>query len=161
LNAIENLGSMDVLCTDKTGTLTEGVVQLEGAYDPSGARLDAVLELGAVNASLETGLPSPLDDAVLKARRIDENRLRKLAEIPFDFVRKRVSVVVEGPDGIRLVTKGAFHHVLDICVRLPDGTALDASHRDAGALPYGLVRGVTPDRARGSARRPYPQAILP
>lgn len=131
LNAIENLGSMDVLCTDKTGTLTEGVVQLEGAYDPAGARSDEVLDLGAVNAALETGLPSPLDDAILTARTPDAGRLRKLAEIPFDFVRKRVSVVVEGPDGIRLVTKGAFHHVVDACVRLPDGAALDAGQRAA------------------------------
>src|SRR4029079_12438193 len=122
LPAIENLGSMDVLCTDKTGTLTEGVVALEGAYDATGAKADGVLELGAVNASLETGLPSPLDDAILKARTPDLLHLRKLAEIPFDFVRKRVSVVVEGPDGIRLVAKGAFQHVMDVCARLPDGS---------------------------------------
>lgn len=131
LNAIENLGSMDVLCTDKTGTLTEGVVQLEGAYDATGAKADDVLELGAVNASLETGLPSPLDDAVLQARTPDVSRLRKQAEIPFDFVRKRVSVVVEDPGGVRLVTKGAFHHVLDACSRLADGAPLGAEQRAA------------------------------
>ncbi|MBI2898020.1 MAG: magnesium-translocating P-type ATPase [Deltaproteobacteria bacterium] len=131
LNAIENLGSMDVLCTDKTGTLTEGVVQVEGAYDPKGSTADEVLELAAVNAALETGLPSPLDDAILRARRPDLRRLRKRAEIPFDFVRKRVSVVVEGPDGVRLITKGAFHHVLDVSGRLADGTPLGAEERAA------------------------------
>ncbi len=131
LPAIENLGSMDVLCTDKTGTLTEGVVQLEGAYDTSGARSDAVLELGAVNASLETGLPSPLDDAILEARTPDLARLRKVAEIPFDFVRKRVSVIVADDAAVRLVTKGAFHRVLDDCGVLPDGTALGAEQRAA------------------------------
>lgn len=131
LPAIENLGSMNVLCTDKTGTLTEGVVELEGAYDATGAKADNVLELGAVNASLETGLPSPLDDAILKARTPDLSRLRKKAEIPFDFVRKRVSVIVEGEGGRRLVTKGAFHRVLDDCSRLADGTALDAEQRAA------------------------------
>ena len=129
LNAIENLGSMDVLCTDKTGTLTEGVVQVEGAYDPSGAPADHVLEVGAVNAALETGLPSPLDDAILHARAPDLSRLRKRAEIPFDFVRKRVSVVVEGPDGVRLVTKGAFHHVLEVSSGLPGGLPLDEAQR--------------------------------
>jgi Mg2+-importing ATPase len=129
LNAIENLGSMDVLCTDKTGTLTEGVVQVEGAHDPGGAHADGVLELAAVNAALETGLPSPLDDAILEARTPDLSRLRKLAEIPFDFVRKRVSVVVEGPDGIQLVTKGAFQHVLEVSARLPDGTPLAGQPR--------------------------------
>ena len=105
LNAIENLGSMDVLCTDKTGTLTEGVVQLEGACDVTGAKSSDVLELGALNAALETGLANPLDDAILEARKPETSRLRKRAEIPFDFVRKRVSVVVEGEGGVRLVTK--------------------------------------------------------
>lgn len=131
LNAIENLGSMDVLCTDKTGTITEGVVELEGAYDASGVRSEEVLDLGAVNAWFETGLPSPLDDAILEARHPDATRLRKLAEIPFDFMRKRVSVVVEGPAGVRLISKGAFHHIIECCTRLPDGTPLDAEGRAA------------------------------
>jgi len=129
LNAIENLGSMDVLCTDKTGTLTVGVVELEGAYDPSGVTSEQVLELAAVNAFFETGLPSPLDDAILSARNPDVTRVRKLAEIPFDFVRKRVGVVVEGVDGVTLITKGAFHHVVDVCTQLPDGTRLDEGQR--------------------------------
>jgi Mg2+-importing ATPase len=124
LNAIENLGSMNMLCTDKTGTLTEGVVQLEGAYDASGQRCDAVLELGAWNAALETGLASPLDEAITNARKPDLAQAHKLAEIPFDFVRKRVTVVLHTADGVRLVVKGAFHHVLEICTRLGDGSAL-------------------------------------
>jgi Mg2+-importing ATPase len=131
LNAIENLGSMDVLCTDKTGTLTEGVVQLEGAYDASGLPSDDVLELGALNAQLETGLPSPLDDAILKARTPSHEALEKLAEIPFDFIRKRVSVVVERSDDIRLIVKGAFHHVLPVCTHLDDGALLDDAMRRA------------------------------
>lgn len=136
LNAIENLGSMDILCTDKTGTLTEGVVQLEGAYDPSGTPADAVLDLGAINAALETGLPSPLDDAILKARTVDAGRMGKLAEIPFDFIRKRVSVAVEDPTGARLIVKGAFHQVLDVCTQLPGGRALDAAQRAMVAQQY-------------------------
>jgi Mg2+-importing ATPase len=129
LNAIENLGSMDVLCTDKTGTLTEGVVQVEGAYDPFGSSSERVLEDAALNAALETGLPSPLDDAILVARKPALDRVRKLAEIPFDFVRKRVSVVVEERQGVRLVTKGAFRHVLEACTHLPDGTELGPEKR--------------------------------
>jgi Mg2+-importing ATPase len=124
LNAIENLGSMDVLCTDKTGTLTEGVVQLEGAYDALGRSSEAVLELGARNASLETGVASPLDEAITKARSLDPARAQKLGEIPFDFVRKRVTVVTEQADGALLIVKGAFHHVLEICTRTAEG-ALD------------------------------------
>lgn len=131
LAAIENLGSMDVLCTDKTGTLTEGVVQLEGAYDAGGAASELALELGAINAAYETGLPSPLDDAIVKARQPELSGLRKLAEIPFDFTRKRVSVVVEGRDGVRLITKGAFHHVIEVCSELAGGAPLDAPRRAA------------------------------
>lgn len=129
LSAIENLGSMDVLCTDKTGTLTEGVVRMEGAYAPDGAASIEVLELGAINAALETGLPSPLDDAIVAARTPDLARLVKRAEIPFDFNRKRVSVIVDDGAGLRLVTKGAFHHVLPICAELPDGSPLDEAAR--------------------------------
>lgn len=129
LNAIENLGSMDILCTDKTGTLTEGVIELEGGYDALGAHSTAVVELGAINAALETGLASPLDDAILTAGKPDLSGMRKLAEIPFDFVRKRVSVVVERNEAVTLITKGAFQHVLDACTTLADGAALDDRER--------------------------------
>jgi Mg2+-importing ATPase len=127
LTAIENLGSMDVLCTDKTGTLTEGVVMLEGAYDALGAPSADVQKQGAWNAALETGLASPLDDAILSAAAPDLSTVRKLAEIPFDFVRKRVSVVVDKDGKTFLITKGAFHHVLEICTRSADGVLLDAA----------------------------------
>jgi Mg2+-importing ATPase len=125
LSAIENLGSMNMLCTDKTGTLTEGVVQVEGAYDVSGHYSQDVLELAGCNAALETGVTSPLDDAIISARQPDLTSTCKLAEVPFDFIRKRVTVVVQRPEGIRLITKGAFHHVLEICTRSADGGALD------------------------------------
>jgi Mg2+-importing ATPase len=120
LNAIENLGSMDVLCTDKTGTLTRGVVQVEGAFDPAGAASDAVLEMAALNAALETGLPNPLDDAILDSRKPDVTGVEKLDEIPFDFMRKRVSIVVRSGDRIRMITKGAVPHVLEVCGAHPD-----------------------------------------
>jgi Mg2+-importing ATPase len=87
LSAIENLGSIDVLCTDKTGTLTAGVVDVEAAYDASGAPSERVLTLGAINAALETGLPSPLDDAILMRHKPDLEHIQKRAEIPFDFMR--------------------------------------------------------------------------
>jgi len=115
LHAIENLGGMSVLCTDKTGTLTEGFVQVEGAYDPDGEPSHAVLEAAAHNAVLETGVASPLDDAIVTACPIDASGLRKRGEVPFDFIRRRVTVVVEDAEGIRLVTKGAFESVLAVC----------------------------------------------
>ena len=129
LNAIENLGSMNVLCTDKTGTLTEGVVQLEGAYDASGQPSAHVLELAALNAMLETGIASPLDAAITAARTPDLTGLRKAGEIPFDFMRKRVTVAVATDTGVRLVVKGAFHHVLEISTLTADGGGLTSEIR--------------------------------
>lgn len=129
LNAIENLGSMDVLCTDKTGTLTEGTVKLEGAYDGHAVTSDDVLELGAVNAALETGVSSPLDDAILDAHAAGLTGIEKLAEIPFDFVRKRITVVIRDVAGPRMITKGAFAHVLDVCTLTDTGAPLDTHAR--------------------------------
>jgi Mg2+-importing ATPase len=128
LSAIENLGSMDVLCTDKTGTLTEGVVHVEGSYDSFGAASEDVLRLAALNAQLETGLSNPLDDAILQAHKPSLKDCEKLGEIPFDFIRKRLSVVVRESGKIRLITKGAFAHVLEVCT----DTAGDASLDNAG-----------------------------
>jgi Mg2+-importing ATPase len=127
LNAIENLGSMDILCTDKTGTLTEGAVKLEGAYDTTGSPSAEVQKLGAWNAALASGIQSPLDKAIVDAGAPDLSVLRKLAEIPFDSARKRASVVVETEGKARLVTKGAFHQMLEICTRSVDGQSLDAA----------------------------------
>ena len=120
LNAIENLGSMDVLCTDKTGTLTRGVVQVEGAFDVHGEPSQTVLRLAAINAALETGLENPLDDAILSVHKPDLTTIEKLDEIPFDFARKRVSIVVRDQGRIRLITKGAVAHVLEICGAPPE-----------------------------------------
>jgi Mg2+-importing ATPase len=129
LNAIENLGSMNVLCTDKTGTLTEGVVRLDGSFDYRGRPSPEVLELGGCNAALETGLHNPLDDAILDACHTDFSSVGKAGEIPFDFVRKRVTVIIRRGDGFRLVTKGAFRQVLAVCTRAGDGSPLDAGQR--------------------------------
>ncbi len=125
LAAIENLGSMDVLCTDKTGTLTAGVVRAEGAFDPRGVPSDAVMQLAVLNAALQAGLPNPLDAALLDGRSVDRSDLEVLAEIPYDFTRKRLSVVVKRAGQITLVMKGAVAHVVEACTRLGDGTVID------------------------------------
>jgi Mg2+-importing ATPase len=131
LSAIENLGSMDVLCTDKTGTLTEGTVRLEGAYDERGNADDGVLRLAALNASTQTGLTNALDEAILQAHPSDAGGAEKLGEVPYDFIRKRVSVVVREADGgmPKLITKGAFEPLLLSCTRSADGADLDAARR--------------------------------
>jgi Mg2+-importing ATPase len=131
LSAIENLGSIDVLCTDKTGTLTEGVVRLESALDSRGARSDEVLRLAALNAALDTGLDNPLDDAIASQTTPDTSAVQKIAEIPFDFIRKRVCIVIRERDEIRMIVKGAFQQVLDACNTLDSGAALDSHGRAA------------------------------
>jgi len=131
LNAIENLGSMDILCTDKTGTLTEGIVRLEGAWDEMGRPSDRVLEAAFYNASLQTGLMNPLDEAIINTGKAAALPAEKLAEIPYDFVRKCLSVIIRQPDGIRLITKGAVSQVLQKCDELSTGERLVAATRDS------------------------------
>ncbi len=135
LSAIEDLGSMDVLCTDKTGTLTEGRIRLEQHEDAAGRESERVLEFAYINSAFETGLKSPLDDAILAHTHIDISRWKKIDEVPFDFERRRVSVLAdEGAEGSgrALVVKGAPEDILALCVDYEDGTQslpLDESTR--------------------------------
>ncbi len=119
LNAIENFGSMDVLCTDKTGTLTEGVVILKEALDPLGKESASVLNYAYLNAHYQTGLSNPLDEAIneyVTKAGMDNSPEQKIAEIPYDFVRKRLSVIVaDKHDARTLITKGALANVLQVC----------------------------------------------
>lgn len=115
LASIENFGSMDVLCTDKTGTLTEGVVQLDGALDLAGQPSTIVLRAAYLNAKLQTGLSNPLDQAILAHGQLDITGNHKLDEIPYDFTRKRLSVVVQTGETITLISKGALSNILAVC----------------------------------------------
>lgn len=117
LASIQNLGSMDVLCTDKTGTLTEAKIKLEQHVDPEGLPSDRVLELAYLNSFYETGLKSPLDDAILAHEHIDVTAWKKIDEVPFDFERRRVSVLVEKSGERLLVVKGASEEIIALCNR--------------------------------------------
>ena len=124
LPAIHNLGAMDVLCTDKTGTLTEARIALTRHVDITGNDNERVLLLAWLNSHFESGLKSPLDDAILAHGTIDASPWRKIDEVPFDFERRRVSVLVER-DGVRtLILKGAPEDVIRICAsaEMADGT---------------------------------------
>lgn len=115
LAAIQNLGSMDVLCTDKTGTLTEAKIRLEQHVDPQGIPSARVLQLAYLNSFFETGLKSPLDEAILAHENIDVSAWTKIDEVPFDFERRRVSVLVEKGDHRLLVVKGASEEIVGLC----------------------------------------------
>ncbi|TLG77581.1 magnesium-translocating P-type ATPase [Methylocystis sp. B8] len=115
LSAIQNLGSMDILCTDKTGTLTEAKIRLEQHVDTTGRPSDRVLELAYLNSFFETGLKSPLDDAILDHRNVDVHEWKKIDEVPFDFERRRVSVLLEKGEERLLVVKGAAEEIIALC----------------------------------------------
>lgn len=115
LAAIHNLGSMDVLCTDKTGTLTEAKIHLERHVDCSGLESERVLLLAYLNSYFETGLKSPLDEAILMHEKLDVSCWRKIYEVPFDFERRRVSVLLENEQLHYLVVKGAPEDILCLC----------------------------------------------
>ena len=125
LNAIENLGSMDTLCTDKTGTLTQGIVSLDNANDTQGQPSDAILRYAYLNAHYQTGLSNPLDDAIQDAAKkagVDISGDQKVDEIPYDFIRKRLSVVTSDAKGNHtLITKGALANILSVCTTVQSG----------------------------------------
>jgi len=165
LNAIENLGAMDVLCTDKTGTLTRGVVVLDGAMGVQGVADPDVLQLAVFNASLQTGMRNAMDDAItLAGKDLPTNlKVTKRDEIPYDFVRKRLSVVVgNAPEAsLLMVTKGALDNVLQVCTQLRSGaqtaaldeTALKAIRQrfadwsEQGFRVLGVASRVLPEQA--------------
>ncbi|MBS1524919.1 MAG: magnesium-translocating P-type ATPase [Bacteroidetes bacterium] len=115
LSSIENFGSMNVLCSDKTGTITEGKVKLKDTLDITGAHSDKVLQYAWLNASLQQGFRNPIDDAICAANTVHSGKFELQAEIPYDFIRKRLTTqVTDGSESIA-ITKGALNAVLDIC----------------------------------------------
>jgi Mg2+-importing ATPase len=124
LASIENFGSMSVLCTDKTGTITEGVVTLQSANDAAGRESDRVLLYAFLNASFETGFSSPIDAAIRRHRSIDISAWKKLDEVPYDFLRKRLSILAAGPQGNLMITKGALAQVLEVCTVAEDAAGV-------------------------------------
>ena len=115
LAAMQNLGSMDVLCSDKTGTLTSGSMALDRSLDPLGQPCERVLLFAYLNSFYETGIKSPLDAAILGHGRLAIDGYEKLDEVPFDFERRRVSIVVAMDTERWLIVKGGPEGVLACC----------------------------------------------
>lgn len=121
LDAIEDLGGMDVLCMDKTGTLTEGTIVLHEAVDAEGEASPEVRQLAFLNATFESGIENPLDTAIVEMGEregLSTEGFRKVDEIPYDFARRSLTIVVEDaldPSTHRLITKGAFANILAVC----------------------------------------------
>jgi Mg2+-importing ATPase len=116
LASIENLGSMNIFCSDKTGTLTEGKVRLDSSVDIEGGKSDKTMLYAYLNSSFETGFANPIDDAI-RAVEIDREGYEKLDEVPYDFKRRRLSILVERGGSAVLIAKGATDGMLESCTK--------------------------------------------
>ena len=156
LSALHDLGAMDMLCTDKTGTLTEAAIRLVRTVDGHGAENEQAWQLACINSQFESGMKSPLDEAIMAAHPFDMAGWRKIDEVPFDFERRRVSVLVEHEGSRLLIVKGAPEDVLRLSGRTAgqDGkvaTLDEATRRAFEATLDGL--GAQGFRALGVASR--------
>ncbi len=123
LASIQNLGEVDLLCTDKTGTITEGTIEVVGLIDAWEKDSPLVKKLAFLNASFETGYTNPIDEALKNISFETRPEAEKIGEIPYDFIRKRLSIAVKVDAEKTLICKGAFKQILSICTKvvLPDG----------------------------------------
>ncbi|MFN6395125.1 MAG: magnesium-translocating P-type ATPase [Aphanizomenon sp.] len=127
LPAIENFGSMNVLCADKTGTLTDGVVRIRSALNLDGKESDRILFYAYLNAISESGYVNPIDEAIRNHKSFDISKYKKLDEIPYDFNRKRLSILFSKDQDHLVITKGAISNILDICttVEMAENQVID------------------------------------
>lgn len=132
LNSIQNLGEVNLLCTDKTGTITEGAIEITGITDGSGQENDFVKRLAFWNASFEAGYSNPIDEALKQLKFEKKFPVEKIGEVPYDFIRKRLSIGIKTKTEKILISKGAFLQLINICskVRLSDDRVEEISgHR--------------------------------
>jgi Mg2+-importing ATPase len=140
LAAIENFGSMDILCCDKSGTLTEGDIVLYKYVNVQGEDDEEVIRAAYLNSFFQSGITSPLDKAILSYREYDVRDYKKIDEIPFDFARKRLSVVVQRGEECLLVTKGDVESVVGVCTGVKTNNVLVPLGPDQRAAAENLYR---------------------
>jgi len=131
LSAIENFGSMNILCSDKTGTLTLGKVKVQGSYDAAGNESKMPLLYAGINANCQRGFKNPIDEAIGENITDDVRKYKPLDEIPYDFIRKRLSILTRDGNGTFMVCKGALKNILDVCTHADMG--------DSNIIPIGPV----------------------
>jgi Mg2+-importing ATPase len=122
LASIENFGSMNVLCSDKTGTLTEGIIKIQSVLDLNGNPSEKALLYAYLNASYQTGFTNPIDEAIC-TNHLDVSGYQKLDEVPYDFIRKRLSILVSKDNTNLVVTKGALQNIVDVCTSVETSEA--------------------------------------
>jgi P-type Mg2+ transporter len=118
LASIQNLGEVNLFCTDKTGTITEGVITVSGLVNGFGEDNEMVKNLAFWNATFETGYANPIDDALKKLSIDSKIKPEKLGEVPYDFIRKRLSIAIDNQSEKLLITKGAFTQIFGICTKV-------------------------------------------
>jgi Mg2+-importing ATPase len=127
LSAIQDFGSMNILCTDKTGTLTQNKITLVKHVDFHGNESDAVYLYSYINSSLHTGVVNPMDNAIAEYKKLDISKFKKIDEVPFDFTRRRDSIVVDDAGKKILITKGAPESIFQVC---------KSCHDEKGSFPF-------------------------
>jgi Mg2+-importing ATPase len=139
LSAIQNLGEVNLLCTDKTGTITQGTIEVADALDISGNKSEWVKDLACINARFESGYANPLDDALRRLPVLPDSKIDKVSEIPYDFIRKCLSVSVNMDGKHLLITKGALKQITAMCTSVQAGNEIAPIEKYAGLIQQRLV----------------------
>ncbi len=136
LSSIENFGSMNILCSDKTGTLTQGSIKVYGCYDINGKNFEKVNLYSYINSYFETGFTNPIDRAIKKFKKFNIDNYEKIDEIPYDFIRKRLSILVHEKNDNKniLITKGSFNDILKISKYAEDESGKIVKIQDVSGL---------------------------